>query len=331
LDSLEKALLKLMSQVADFTEKIASLKSGHVQTKQDYSPVTLADYGAQIIINRWLSENFKDEPLIAEESSKSLMDSNENDFIDELAESLQTFLGLLSKNQIVEYLDFNSSTAGANSFWVLDPLDGTKGFLRGGQYAISLGHVNNGEVDLGILACPRLCLPHFSNKNIPGISFFAQKGQGSWMKSFNTPSQLIPIHVSECKKFAEARLLRSFESKHTDIEKTEQFLSKLGINRIVPVDSQVKYGLLACGEGDLILRFPPVDNPDYREKIWDHAGGVVVLQEAGGKVTDVYGKAFQYKPEPFFKDSIGIFASNGFLHDLGLKALQEIMGETKER
>ncbi len=320
-----------MLQTANFTEKIASCKIGHIQTKQDYSPVTLADYGAQIIISRWLSKNFKDEPLIAEESSKSLMDSEKNDFIEELAESLQTFLGSISKNQIITYLDFNSSAAGANSFWVLDPLDGTKGFLRGGQYAISLGHVNNGVVDIGILACPRLCIPQLTNKDIPGIFFYAQKGQGCWMKSFDTSTDLIPIHVSECKKSTEARLLRSFESRHTDIEKTEQFLSKLGITQMLPVDSQVKYGLLACGEGEFILRFPPADNPDYREKIWDHAGGAVVLQEAGGKITDIYGRAFQYNPEPLLKDSIGVFASNGFLHEFGLKALKEILGEIKEK
>ncbi|HOV32191.1 MAG TPA: inositol monophosphatase family protein [Candidatus Hydrogenedens sp.] len=330
MDSLEKALLDLMLQVANFTEKIASCKIKHVQTKQDYSPVTLADYGAQIIISCWLSKNFKNEPLIAEESSKSL-DSNENGFVDELTESLQTFLGPLSKNQISDYLDFNSSAAGANSFWVLDPLDGTKGFLRGGQYAISLGHIDNGMVDIGILACPRLSLPRMTNRDTPGIFFYAQKGQGSRMKSFDTISDLVPIHVSESRKSTEARLLRSFESKHTDIEKTEQFLSKLGITQMIPVDSQVKYGLLACGEGELILRFPPVDNPDYREKIWDHAGGVVVLQEAGGRITDIYGKAFQYKPEPLLKDSIGVFASNGFLHELGLKALKEILSKPKER
>ncbi|MGC8846725.1 MAG: inositol monophosphatase family protein, partial [Candidatus Hydrogenedens sp.] len=194
---------------------------------------------------------------------------------------------------------------------------------------ISLGHINNGIIDVGVLACPRLSLPHLSDGEEvqQGRLFFAERGRGAWSQIYNISADPVPIHVSECKDPSKATLFRSYESKHTDVEKTNRFCEKMGMKMSIPVDSQVKYGLLACGEGEIILRFTPPDNPNYREKVWDHIGGAIILQEAGGKVTDIFGKPFQYNGESLLTNSVGVFASNGYLHDIGVKILQEIMGE----
>lgn len=334
MDDFVKELIDLMWEVGIFTETVASLGMGNIQTKDDFSPVTVADYGAQIMISHWLNMHFKDEPLLAEETIKALPEENQEGFIDTLISVLKPSLGNLSRSKIIEYLELNFSETKEKSYWVLDPLDGTKGFLRGNQYAISLGHVNRGVVDIGILVCPRLNLPFLPEKkktSPEGRLFIAEKKKGAWVKLYNPSADLIPIHVSECKDPQKAQLLRSYESKHTNLEKTALFLSKMGIHSSIPVDSQVKYGLLACGEGEIILRFPPPDNPNYREKVWDHAGGAIILEEAGGKVTDVLGKPFQYNGEPLLNNSVGVFASNGYLHDMGLTVLQEIMEISQER
>jgi len=334
MDELAKELVNLMWGVGIFTETVASLRMENIQTKDDFSPVTIADYGAQIIVSHWLNMHFKDEPLIAEESLKTIPEENRGSFIDKLISVLEPFLGKLNRSKIAEYLELNCSATKEKSYWVLDPLDGTKGFLRGNQYAISLGHVNRGIVDAGVLACPRLnfpSLPEQGNSPKEGRLFVAEKKKGAWVKLYNLSAVLIPIHVSECKDPKQAKLLRSYESKHTDLEKTGLFLSKMGIHSSIPIDSQVKYGLLACGEGEIILRFPPTDNPNYREKVWDHAGGSIILEEAGGKVTDIFANPFLYNGEPLLNNSVGVFASNGYLHDIGIKALKEVMEISQEK
>ncbi|HOK10358.1 MAG TPA: inositol monophosphatase family protein [Candidatus Hydrogenedens sp.] len=318
-------LLMLMRKVSLFTEEVARQKQEHVQSKQDYSPVTIADYGAQILVGYWLSQNYSGDALIAEESSKALLESGEQNFLENLYQLLSLYENNLKKEHILQYLDFNSDITNPKSFWVLDPLDGTKGFLRGDQYAISLAYIKDRVLELGVLACPRLRLPNIIKTDTAGCVFFAQKGRGAWVTSLVDKAEWFPIHVSECTRFEDARLLRSYESKHTNLRDTEQFLLKSRITKSVPIDSQVKYGLLASGEGEIILRFPPEENPEYREKIWDHAGGAIVLEEAGGKVTDVRGASFQFNGDPLLKNSIGVFASNGYLHHLGLEILKEIL------
>ena len=328
MDSLSGELVGLMGLISKFTEYIATLGIENVQTKRDFSPVTLADFGSQVIVSNWLNINFRGEPLIAEESLKSLPEDNRDNFIEHLIDVLKPFLGELNRQNIMDYLDMNCSFTKEKSYWVLDPLDGTKGFLRGDQYAISLGHVNEGFIDVGILACPRLRLSSFwgmGNRIDKGYTFFAQKRQGAWMQPLDLSEEAIPIHVSECKEPQNAVLLRSYESKHTDLKRTTVFLERMDIKKTIPVDSQVKYGLLACGIGEIILRFPPMDNPDYREKVWDHVGGAIILQEAGGKVTDILGNSFQYDGSSALDKSVGVFASNGYLHKIGLEVLQEVM------
>ncbi len=334
MDNLLKELTKLMYRIGVFTEYIATNEIKNVQTKDDLSPVTLADFGAQILVSHWLCENFAGEPLIAEETLKSLPENNRNNFIERLKEVLSIFLPEITDKKIVDYINLNSSSTSEKSYWVLDPLDGTKGFLRGDQYAISLGHVDDGVVDLGILACPRLNLSHLFDEQEnqqKGCVFVAKKGEGAWVQISEISKDYIPIHVSECREPTTAKLLRSYESRHTDIEKTNLFIEKLGIKEFVLMDSQAKYGLLACGMGEIILRFPPKDNPGYREKIWDHAGGVVILQEAGGRVTDIFGKSFIYDGNSLLNNSVGVFASNGYLHEIGLRYLREIWEVEREK
>lgn len=334
MKDFRRELITLMYGVGIVTETVASfMMDEHIQIKKDFSPVTLADFSAQIFISHWINMNFSEEPLIAEETLNSIPEESRFDFIGTLKLVMEPFLPL-NRKKIIERLEMNQCSTKEKSYWVLDPLDGTKGFLRGNQYAISLAHISDGVIDAGALACPRLGLPDLPGRpEAPdeGRIFVALRGQGAWGQIYSLSVEPVPIHVSECKDPQKATLLRSYESRHTDLEKTGLFLSKMGIPYSIPIDSQVKYGLLACGEGEFILRFPPTDNPDYREKVWDHAGGAIILEEAGGKVTDIFGKAFQYKGEPLLNNSVGVFASNGHLHDVGIKVLQQVMRVQQEK
>jgi 3'-phosphoadenosine 5'-phosphosulfate (PAPS) 3'-phosphatase len=90
------------------------------------------------------------------------------------------------------------------------------------------------------------------------------------------------------------------------------------------MDSQAKYAVLAAGGGDLLLRLLSSSQPNYREKIWDQAAGSLVLEEAGGQITDLDGKPLDFTTGRSLRDNRGILASNRALHAAALRALQQI-------
>jgi 3'(2'), 5'-bisphosphate nucleotidase len=90
------------------------------------------------------------------------------------------------------------------------------------------------------------------------------------------------------------------------------------------MDSQAKYLLLAAGKGDLLLRLLSPGAQTYREKIWDQAAGSLILEEAGGQITDLDGRTLDFTTGPLLTQNRGILASNGHLHDAALSALRSI-------
>ena len=122
-----------------------------------------------------------------------------------------------------------------------------------------------------------------------------------------------------------ARILRSFESGHTNVSQIDEFALSLGV-QVEPVrmDSQAKYAFLAAGAGELILRLLSPSQPDYREKVWDQAAGSLILEQAGGRITDLDGKPLDFTKGRRLEDNRGVLASNGLLHEKALRALKEI-------
>jgi len=89
------------------------------------------------------------------------------------------------------------------------------------------------------------------------------------------------------------------------------------------MDSQAKYAVLAAGGGEVIVRLLSPKLPDYREKIWDQAAGALVLEEAGGRITDLDGKPLEFTSRVLVNNR-GVLASNGHLHEALLKSLAAI-------
>jgi 3'(2'), 5'-bisphosphate nucleotidase len=90
----------------------------------------------------------------------------------------------------------------------------------------------------------------------------------------------------------------------------------------VRLDSQAKYAILAAGAGDLIFRLIFPKKPKYKEKIWDQAAGSLVVEEAGGKVTDLDGKPLDFTQGRTLAKNRGVLASNTYLHDAALQAIK---------
>ena len=98
---------------------------------------------------------------------------------------------------------------------------------------------------------------------------------------------------------------------------------------MVRIDSQVKYGAVAAGLAEVYIR--PRSRPDYRENIWDHAAGVAVVTEAGGRVTDLDGAPLDFSRGPKLVDNRGVLATNGTVHDLILESTGEGRGRVSAR
>ncbi|MCX8062698.1 MAG: 3'(2'),5'-bisphosphate nucleotidase [Anaerolineales bacterium] len=293
-------------------------------TKDDRSPVTVADYAAQAVVAAALQRAFPADRLVAEEESGLLRQPQAQDALLLVTQYVRRVEPDADENVICEWIERgNGSTEG--HFWTLDPLDGTKGFLRGDQYAVALALIKDGRVQLGVLACPKLNPAGQPSKEGEGALFVAQRGQGAWVTSLHQPQDYRRLRVSNQADVQQARLLRSFESGHTDAEKIEAFARYLNIQAApLRLDSQAKYALLADGKGELLLRLLSPSKPDYREKIWDQATGSILLEEAGGKITDLRGKALDFSQGRTLRQNRGVLASNGVLHDLALAALKAV-------
>lgn len=308
----------------------ASLLVRHVQsnmvtpalTKEDRSPVTVADFAAQALVGALLSQTFPDERMVAEESSAGLRLPGAASTLQQVAQFVGEFFPGSTPERVLEWLEFGRADGGG-SFWTLDPIDGTKGFLRGDQYVVALARITDGKVQAAGLGCPNLedaCRPVIGGA---GSVVLAALGQGAWTTPLLGAPQFRRLRVSAQADPRQARLLRSFESGHTNVDQIGLVAAELNINaEPVRMDSQAKYAVLAAGGGELLLRLISVSQPDYKEKIWDQAAGSLVLEEAGGRITDLDGNSLDFTTLRSLTKNRGVLASNGQLHAAALHALR---------
>lgn len=304
-------------------------------TKQDRSPVTVADYASQAMVGRLLTQFFPQDRLVAEEDSAALRLAENDHILKQVTDFVNRFLvgssaldvhnhAPESAGQVCEWIDHGRADSG-NRFWTLDPIDGTKGFLRGEQYAVALALIVDGRVQIGVLGCPNLRDASRPDLGGEGSLVVGGRGQGAWTTSLDTPGDFRPLRVSLISQPEQARILRSVESGHTNVDQVGQFGQVLGVQvPAVSMDSQAKYAVLAAGQGDLYLRLLSTDKPNYREKIWDQAAGSIVIEEAGGRVTDLDGKVLDFTTGRSLMNNRGILATNSLLHQAALSALSAV-------
>jgi len=290
-----------------------------VQEKEDHSPVTVADLSVQAVISLDLSEVFPHDSIAAEESLAGLGD----DIKEKVVFQVKTFFPPLGTDKIFAAIERCTYDGGSRGrFWVLDPVDGTKGFIRGGQYAIALALVEEGEVVLGVLGCPNLPVnlekPHGSRGSI----FVAVKGQGSAMRFIDDHVER-KIAVAAIDDFSQALFCESFERAHSSHKHAARIAEILGIKKPpVRMDSQSKYGIVARGEATIYLRLPT--KKGYEEKIWDHAAGWLIVKEAEGEVTDIQGKPLDFSQGRTLSKNYGVVATNKKLHPQVLSAIKKV-------
>lgn len=320
-----KFALRIVRQASLLVKQVQAEMVSTALTKDDRSPVTVADFASQALIGRALSETFPNQPLVGEEDSAELRQPAGRNTLEQVAQFVSSYTPQATPENVCSWIDHGAGEP-ADQFWTLDPIDGTKGFLRGNQYAVALALIVNGQVQIGVLGCPNLEEGYKSNPGGRGTLAISVRGEGAWLTSLeNERDPFSELHVSDTNVATQARLLRSFESGHTNIGQIDYFAQELRVEvEPVRMDSQAKYVLLALGKGELYLRLMSSKQPDYREKIWDQAAGSLIVEEAGGRVSDLHGRVLDFTTGRTLLNNRGILASNGILHDEALQALREI-------
>jgi 3'(2'), 5'-bisphosphate nucleotidase len=296
------------------------LAIGDTLTKGDDSPVTVADFAAQAVVCAELTEALGDVFVVGEEVASDLTDdartSLRNGVVDIVSRSFER---PVSVDQVLDWISIGSAEATTDRYWTLDPIDGTKGFLRGEQYAVALALIEHGEVVAGVLGCPNL--PNADGS--AGAIFVAAEG-GAEVYTTGT-TEPIPIRVANPMAIADARLCESVESGHSDQDQSVQIAGLLGISaEPYRIDSQGKYGAVARGDASIYLRLPT--RADYVEKIWDHAAGMYVVEQAGGTVTDIDGKPLDFSIGARLANNRGVVATSGAFHGEVIDAVDRVLG-----
>lgn len=325
-----------------FTEKVKGTIS-----KNDKSPVTIGDFGAQALINQAVKYSFPDDEIVAEEEASLLRDNHSlrdqvwkavsETHLD--SENVENELGgsLPNADKMLEAIDSGSSTGGSKGrIWTLDPIDGTKGFLRGGQYAVCLALIVDGKVKVGALGCPNLPVDDTAplsadvatsgeERRQRGVLFAAVIGEGATSQPLGT-NDLLPSKTIFMKnpKLEDAKFCEGVEAEHSAHGDNAAIAKALGITKHgVRMDSQAKYGSVARGAGDIYLRLPM--NATYEEKIWDHAAGALIAVEAGAVVIDSQGNELDFGQGRTLSKNRGVIVAPKALREQVIHAVKSVL------
>jgi len=297
---------------------------GPALEKRDKSPVTVADFASQAIVCRSLALELPGDPIVAEEASDELRRENNARVRDAVVEHVGAELGIrASADEVLGWIDRGGADAKDGRYWTLDPIDGTKGFLRREQYAVALGLIEDGEVVLGVLGCPNL--PDADGGH--GALFAATRGglARAFALSGEREAGGTRVQVDRIRSAAQARFCESVESEHSNQAESARIADLLGItSEPFRIDSQCKYAAVARGDASIYLRMPTRE--DYREKIWDHAAGKLLVEAAGGRVTDIDGHRLDFGRGATLSANRGIVATSGAIHDEVLDAVRRVRG-----
>jgi 3'(2'), 5'-bisphosphate nucleotidase len=214
-----------------------------VQEKEDRSPLTAADLASHHTIMAGLAALTPEIPVLSEESAS------------------------------LPYAE----RAGWRQYWLVDPLDGTREFIkRNGEFTVNIALVDAGVPALGVVHVP-----------VTGISYLACTGRGAFKQEAGAGPH--PIHV---RKLGAGPVMVVGSRSHRG-DSLNRFLENLGEHEMVGMGSSLKLCLVAEGAADIYPRLGPTSE-------WDTAAAQCVVEQAGGFVTDTQMRPLRYNT----KDSL---------------------------
>jgi 3'(2'), 5'-bisphosphate nucleotidase len=189
--------------------------------------------------------------------------------------------------------------------WVVDPIDGTRGFARkNGEFSVMIGFVDQGRSVLGIILEPAL-----------ERLTYAVKGQGCWRQD-GLRAEPVRCHVSTAAQLPNATVIQSRSQKTGP--PSPHILALKPARTVETYSAGIKMARVARGEADLYLN----NYASFHD--WDICAGHIQVEEAGGQVTGLGGEHLQYGL-PGAPQKSGLLASNGLIHEQAVKALREVV------
>lgn len=234
-------------------------------------PVTIADRTASKIIVERLAEAFPDDAILSEEETDDM------------------------KNRMSK-----------DSVWIIDPLDGTRGFVnKDGDFAVQIGLAEKGKAILGVVFAPN------QNK-----LFYAGKGNGAFViEDEKLPRRLKVSELTDFEKMNIAVSRNHRSPKMSEIFKEFRFSREIQRGSV-----GIKVGLIAEQAADLYIHLSP------RTKFWDTCAPQIILEEAGGKMTDLFGERLRYDLKDV-QNHNGIISSNGAAHEKIVEMMKPLLSK----
>jgi 3'(2'), 5'-bisphosphate nucleotidase len=305
----------------------ADLDRVRSSTKDDRSPVTVADFASQAVVGHFLRLRVGDVPLVAEEDAAAMREPGAAALRGAVLEATRLAWPDALEDQMLDAIDRGRAEPHGGPFWTLDPIDGTKGFLRGQQYAVSLALIEGGRPMLGVMACPNLPADRgapLDEADAAGTLYFAVRGEGAWeIAGLGSGGERRRISASASPPGSRVRACASVEEAHTNIDDVDRVLDAVGgAGAPVRLDSQCKYAVVARGQADAYLRLPT--RKGYVERIWDHAAGALVATEAGAVVSDVAGAELDFGHGRGLERNRGIVCAAAWTHAAIIAAISRL-------
>lgn len=235
-----------------------------------YEPVTSADRAASRTIVEGLEKAFPADAILSEEEA----DSTE---------------ARLSNPRV----------------WIIDPIDGTAGFVRkDGDFAVQIGMAENGRAVVGVVLLP-----------FHGVTYFASAGGGAFRETADDTAELRTSTETDISKMFMA------VSRNHPSSKIRTVLTSFGVKGEMNRGSVgLKIGLIAEQTCDLYIHLSP------RTKLWDTCAPQIILEEAGGRITDLFGEEYRYDRRDV-QNHGGICATNGAVHDEVIERLRPLLNQ----
>jgi len=244
-----------------------------IREKAKNDPVTVADMSANKVITEIIRSEFRDHAILTEEDSESW------------------------------------ETEGYEWVWMIDPLDGTKDFIKAnGEFVTMIGLTHFGDPTVGVVIEPST-----------GLELYACKGMGAYKNWIYQRGMPLRIKISETTDMEKLRLAVS--RSHRD-QKVDKFMEIMSIQHEIPSGSVGrKVAMIINGAADIYV------HPSKGTKLWDTCACDVILSEAGGVLLSGTGEKIKYlRPSQDVENKHGLLASPYNIMDLVIKASRQIWG-----
>jgi 3'(2'), 5'-bisphosphate nucleotidase len=252
-------------------------------------------YALEIIAEEKLgADNFTEPVTIADvTASRIIVGGLEKTFPDD---------AILSEEEI----DDAENRLFGKRVWIIDPIDGTWGFIKkDGDFGVQIGLTENGEVILGVVYLP-----------VDNVLYFATKDQGTFCVTGGAAAKR--LQVSSKTNFTEMNLA---SSRNHRSPRMYRIIEDFGFRQEIQRGSVgLKVGLIVEQICDLYVHL------SARTKFWDTCAPQIILEEAGGKMTDIFGFPLRYDISDV-QNHNGILATNGAVHEESVLRLKPILNE----